>query len=466
MATGEEIKANKEAFEKSWMPYYLKRYYFFFLVSIVSLALPFIKINDHHIFLLSFDHKRLELLGVAFDMQELYLMPFLLILLFMFIFFLTTLGGRVWCGWTCPQTIFRVVYREFIQEKLLGLRKRRDKQKEPNDKIKTFLSGVIWTVFAFLAASNFLWYFVPPEDFFPYMADPLNHPVLIGAVLLITAFLVYDVIWLAEDFCIYVCPYARIQSVMYDSHTIMEVYDEKRGGAIYDADGNKISDKPSEGDCVGCMACVKVCPTHIDIRKGLQLECINCLECADACAPIMGALGKENLIKWTSYHHVDTGEKTKIFRFRILAYIVMMSIAFAGLLFMGSKKESMLLNINRTSELYLVKDGGKEIDNIYSFLFQNTDAKAHEFFFEIEGSPDINISRPTEPFKLDPGGKAKKIVVLTTQKQLATSDRRDTPIPIKIKAFATDDKAKIFVLRDTIFFYPSADVIKAKQEAK
>ena len=462
MSAAEETKANKEKFEKSWTPYYIKRYWFFFLISTVSLVLPFVKINGNHVFLLSFDHKKLELMGTAFDMQELYLMPFLLILLFMFIFFLTTLGGRVWCGWACPQTIFRVIYRELIQEKLLGLRKRRDKQKEPNDKLKGFVAGLLWTVLAFVAASNFMWYFVPPEDFFAYIFDPASHMVLIGAILVITSFLVYDVIWLAEDFCIYICPYARIQSVMYDTNTVMEVYDEKRGGVIYDTNHDKIADKPAEGDCIGCMACVKVCPTHIDIRKGLQLECINCLECADACAPIMGALGKENLIKWTSYHHIDTGEKTKVFRFRILAYIVMMCIAFAGLLFMSSKKESMLLNVNRTSELYAVKDGGKRIDNIYTMLFQNTDSKAHDFYFEVVGTQDITISRPMESFTLQPGGKANKIVVLTTDKQLANDDRKDTPLPIQVKAFAKDDKEKIFVIRKTIFFYPSTDVIKAK----
>jgi cytochrome c oxidase accessory protein FixG len=466
MSTKDDIRANKENFEKSWMPYYLKRYMVFLIASIVSLALPFIKINGNHIFLLSFDHKRLELLGVGFDMQELYLMPFLLIFMFMFVFFLTTLGGRVWCGWACPQTIFRFVYRELIQEKLLGLRKRRDKQKEPNDKLKGLVAGLLWSILAVLSASNFMWYFVPPEDFFVYIADPLNHTVLITSISLIAGFLIYDVIWLAEDFCIYVCPYARIQSVMYDAHTIMEVYDEKRGGKIYDENKDKIADKPSEGDCIGCMACVKVCPTHIDIRKGLQLECINCLECADACAPIMGALGKENLIKWTSYHHIETGEKTKIFRFRILAYIVVMAIALVAITIMGAKKETMLLNVNRTSELYAIKDGGKTVDNIYSFLFQNTDSKEHTFYFEVVGKNDINITRPTEPFKLDAGGKAKKVVVLTTEEELANDDRKDTPIPIQVRAYAVDAKDKIFVLRDTVFFYPSSDVLKTKQPSK
>lgn len=269
-------------------------------------------------------------------------MPFLLIMLFMVVFFLTTLGGRVWCGWACPQTIFRVLYRDFIEGKLLGMNTRRNKQKTKTNSIKKVIAIALWSVFAVIAASNFMWYFIPPEDFFAYMANPAEHKVLLGFVGVIALFLVYDVVFLAENFCVYICPYARIQSVMYDNNTIMEIYDEKRGGLIYDENGNKIADKPSNGDCVGCMACVNVCPTHIDIRKGLQLECINCLECADACAPVMASLGKENLIKWTSYEAMEKG-KTKIFRFRIIAYIVMLALAFAGLILLGSKKREYAL---------------------------------------------------------------------------------------------------------------------------
>jgi cytochrome c oxidase accessory protein FixG len=461
----QDAKSYKQEFMKKWTPYFKKRYGFFFIISIISLVMPFIKINGNHIFLLSFDKKQLQLLGVAFDMQEFYLMPFLLIMLFMFIFFLTTLGGRVWCGWSCPQTIFRVIYRDFIEGWLLGMHSRRNKQKKVDsskleNKVKKSIAVLIWTLLAFVAASNFMWYFVPPEDFFAYITNPAEHKVLIGFVVMITLFLVYDVVWLAEDFCIYICPYARIQSVMYDNNTIMEIYDYKRGGAIYDPSGAKIADKPAEGDCVGCMACVKVCPTHIDIRKGLQLECINCLECADACAPVMASLGKENLIKWTSYEAMETG-KTKIFRFRILAYIAILTLAFTALLLLGSKKEHMLLNINRSSELYAIKDAGV-VENHYKFLFQNTDSVDHTYYFEVVGRDDIKISRPTEPFKLSSGSKVYKVVVLYTDKALANNDRKDTPIPIKIRAFAVDDKQKIVVERDSVFFYPSAEVLKEK----
>jgi cytochrome c oxidase accessory protein FixG len=466
MEPAQDVKGFKQDFMKRWTPYFKKRYVLFFIVSIVSLVIPFIRLNENHIFLLSFDRKQLQLMGVAFDMQEFYLMPFLLIMMFMFVFFLTTLGGRVWCGWACPQTIFRAIYRDFIEGWLLGMHSRRNKQKSAKmekveNKAKKVVAILIWTLLAFVAASNFMWYFIPPEDFFAYMANPSEHMVLLGFVGGVTLFLVYDVVWLAENFCIYVCPYARIQSVMYDNNTIMEIYDDKRGGVIYDQSGHKIADKPSEGDCVGCMACVNVCPTHIDIRKGLQLECINCLECADACAPVMASLGKENLIQWTSYEAMETG-KTKIFRFRIIAYIVMLTMAFSGLLLMGSKKEHMLLNINRTTELYAVKDNGI-VENHYTFLFQNTDSKEHNYYFEVVGNENIKISRPTEPFKLNAGSKANKVVVLYTDKEIAKNDRKDTPIAIKIRGFAVDDKQKIVVERDAVFFYPSTEVINEKK---
>ncbi len=466
MEPAQDAKSYKQEFMNKWTPYFKQRYGFFFIISIISLVMPFIKINGNHIFLLSFDKKQLQLLGVAFDMQEFYLMPFLLIMLFMFIFFLTTLGGRVWCGWSCPQTIFRVIYRDFIEGWLLGMHSRRNKQKDTDlskseNKIKKVVAILIWTGLSLIAASNFMWYFVPPEDFFSYLANPADHMVLIGFLVVLTGFLVYDVVWLAENFCVYICPYARIQSVMYDNNTIMEIYDDKRGGAIYDPSGAKIADKPAQGDCVGCMACVNVCPTHIDIRKGMQLECINCLECADACAPVMASLGKENLIKWTSYEAMEKG-KTKIFRFRIIAYIVILVAVFSALLVMGSKKEHMLLNINRTTELYAVKDTGM-VENHYTFLFQNTDSKDHTYYFEIVGRDDIKIARPSEPFVLKSGSKAKKVVVLETNKMLANNDRKDTPIDIKIRAFALDDKQNIVVERDAVFFYPSTEVLNDKK---
>ena len=108
----------------------IKRYYMYVFATVLTLVVPFITINGNHIFLLSFDKKQLHLMGIAFDMQELYMLPFLLMLLFLGIFAATTIGGRAWCGWGCPQTIFRVVYRDLIEDKILGLKRIKNKQKD------------------------------------------------------------------------------------------------------------------------------------------------------------------------------------------------------------------------------------------------------------------------------------------------------------------------------------------------
>ncbi len=467
MQTGSASK--KSGYLKDWMPYRYKRYITFVILTVVSLGLPFITIDGNHFFLLSFDHKQLHIFFTPFDMQELYLMPFLLIMLFLGVFFMTTLGGRVWCGWACPQTVFRVIYRDLLETKLLKIRKNiSNKQKEPKEGqgAKKALAIAIWAVLALIASANFSWYFVPPEDFFVYIQNPADHPVLIGMLVILTAFLVYDITRLKEDFCIYVCPYARVQSVMYDEETIQTIYNTHRGGVIYDHENKlyknqkELLNVESNAECTFCESCVRVCPTHIDIRKGTQLECINCLECADACTKVMGALGKPSLITWTSLSAVKEERRPKFIRFRTIAYSIALTIALVALFLMGSTKEYMLLNINRTTQLYKIKDDGKTVTNAYTFLFQNTDHKDHKYYFEVLNNKDIKIKKPSKPFNLMAGKKSKKVVILATDKKLVKDRTKDTPIPITIRAYAVDDKEKIVVDRQTTFVYPRLDVLE------
>lgn len=449
-------------------PYRYRRYFGYILATIVALSLPFIKINENQIFLLSFDKKQLHLLGIAFDMQELYLMPFLLMLLFLGIFAVTSLGGRAWCGWACPQTIFRVIYRDLIESKLLGLRRIKNKQKEPDlskaeNKVKKIIGILIWACLALLAASNFMWYFVPPDDFFAYLQDPSEHLFLIGFVLAIAGFLVYDVVMLKEDFCVYICPYSRVQSVLYDNNTYQAIYSTNRGGNIYNDKKEKMVFKlkdlaSSENECTTCESCVTVCPTHIDIRKGLQLECINCLECVDACTQVMGKLGKPSLVQWSSTNAIKYNIPTKFVRKSTIMYFVALLIVISLLFVMGGEKEHMLLNVNKTTELYKVKEGNV-VTNNFLLLFQNTESQTLTYDLEIVDNPDIKITR-FEPFTLSPGKLAKKVVILETNKILVSDNTKDTPITITLKAYAKENPEKVVVYRKATFIYPRLDKLQ------
>jgi cytochrome c oxidase accessory protein FixG len=469
-------KNQAKEYLKGWVPYRIKRYWAYVIATIIALALPWITIGGNHMFLLSFDHKKLHLAGVAFDMQELYLMPFLLMLLFLGIFAVTAVGGRAWCGWACPQTIFRVIYRDGIETKLLGLRKSiKNKQKKPDmskteNQVKKVIAILLWSLLAFLAAADFLWFFVPPNEFFAYLQNPSEHMMLVGILIGTALFIIIDVVFIKEDFCVYICPYSRVQSVLYDDETIMAIYDPIRGGDIYEGHGNErhkefskkkelLAAEPT-AECTTCESCVTVCPTHIDIRKGLQLECINCLECVDACTTVMGALGKPSLVQWSSEKETLRHEgKTNYFRPKIVAYFTVLAIVLIALFAMGSTKEHMLLNVNKTTRLYKILDNGV-VENDYLFLFANTDSKEHTYFFEIVDNDDIAIIRPSKPFSIAAGKKRKKVVVLRATEQLADNARKDVPIPVKIRAFATDDKEKIIIERDTVFVYPRSDLIK------
>jgi len=448
------------------MPFRIKRYYGYIIATVISLSLPFITIAGNHIFLLSFDKKQLHLMGTVFDMQELYMMPFLLMLLFIGIFAATAIGGRVFCGWACPQTIFRVIYRDLIETKLLGLRKRiSNKQKEPDyskkENIGKRIIGILlWSMLALVASANFIWFFVPPEDFFPYLMNPSEHGVVVGMLLGIAGFLIYDVIFLKEDFCVYVCPYSRIQSVLYDENTFQAIYNPNRGGEIYDDKKEKLVFKQKDlkeesNECTTCEKCVTVCPTHIDIRKGLQLECINCLECVDACTTVMGKLGKDSLVQWSSNSEISTGKKTKVFRTITYMYATAIVAIFAMLFIMGGTKEFMILDINKEARLYKVKVEN-EVTNGYLMLFKNTEPNKHTYKLEIVGkyANQLVIKRFKE-VTLNAGTSTKDILILSAKDKMPEGNHQ-----ITIKSYATDEPERVFLFKEVTFIYPPHSELK------
>lgn len=447
------------------MTYSKKRYITYILITIFTIALPLITINGNHLLLLSFDKLEFHLLGVVFNMNELYVMPFLLMFLFIGIFAMTAIFGRVWCGWACPQTIFRVIYRDLIETTILDLRRIKNKQKDINynktsNQIKKYISLILWGILCVIIAINFMLYFVASEDIISYLQNPKEHFFLYMFIISIAVFLFYDIVFMKENFCTYVCPYSRIQSVLYDDDTKQIVYDTNRGGTIYENGAKSIFDVKqwsNNQECTTCEACVRVCPTHIDIRKGLQVECINCLECSDACSTVMGKLGKESLISWGSTNTVINKNIKSIFSKRNIVYIasLILCIALAG--FFGSKKEHFLLNINKTTNLYRIQEDGA-VRNNYILTIHNTSKEAYTFDMKLEDNENFKIKRFNER-KVNPSKRVKTVLLIETKKRLFLSDIKDTALKIKVIAYAKENP-EINITKEVSFVYPRNDLLK------
>lgn len=426
------------------MTYTKKRYLVYLISTILIMTIPFIKINDNHLLLLSFEKLEFHFLGLAFSVSELYVMPFLLMFLFIGIFAMTSMLGRIWCGWTCPQTIFRVIYRDLIESTILDLRRIKNKQKDidynkKSNQMKKYFAIFLWTIISLIISSNFMLYFVPPEDFFAYIQNPQEHSFMIMFIICVAMFLVYDIVFMKENFCTYVCPYSRIQSVLYDDDTKQVTYDFNRGGEVYVNREKSIFNIKQWNDnqeCTTCEACVKVCPTHIDIRKGLQVECINCLECSDACATVMGKLGKESLINWGSTNKVINRKNISIFTKRNITYFVSLFLTLFLAFYFSLEKEDFVANINKTTELYKI-DENKNISNNYIVTIHNTQDKTLTFDINVLDKENFRVKKFDE-VSLDAGKKAKKILIIEK-----INDNKNKNHTISIEISTLDKQHKI-----------------------
>ncbi|RXJ79160.1 cytochrome c oxidase accessory protein CcoG [Arcobacter sp. F2176] len=433
------------------MSYSKKRYITYAILTIFIMGTPFITIDGNHLLLLSFVTYDFHFLGNVYNMNEFFIMPFLLMFLFIGIFAMTSMFGRVWCGWGCPQTIFRVIYRDLIETFLLKLRRIKNKQKDINynktsTKIKKYIGLLLWIILSFVIAINFMLYFVPPEDFIEYMKSPQDHFFLVMFILTIVVFLVYDIVFMKEHFCTYVCPYSRIQSVLYDNNTKQVVYNHNRGGKIYPNNEKSIFNvKQWSGneECTTCEACVKVCPTHIDIRKGLQVECINCLECSDACSSVMGKLGKKSLIYWGSTNSVLLEKLEKFLNPRNLVYMLSLVVCILFTAYFMSEKEPFLVNINKNTELYKIDENGKVVNNYLLTIYNSADKR---YTFDIEVL-DKNISiKRYNPITLNPKQTRKTVLILVSKNKINTSK-------INLLFYAKENK-EVKMEKKILFFFP------------
>ena len=275
-------------------------------------AAPFIKLNDYPLLMFNIVERKVSIFGKVFWPQDFYIFVLAMINFFVGIFLFTTIYGRVWCGWLCPQTIFmEMLFRRieyFIEGDRSKYMKRQRNGLTDRDKTKRVIKHIIFFILSFAIGNLFLAYIIGGDGLIEIITAGLSaHPVGLASMLVFSLFFYWLYAYFREQFCCFLCPYARLQSVMYDDNTISVIYDHKRGESR--GKRRKGQDHSKMGDCIDCGLCQKVCPTGIDIRDSYpQLECINCTACIDACDGIMDKLGQERgLIRYGSKSSVEKG---------------------------------------------------------------------------------------------------------------------------------------------------------------
>lgn len=373
-----------------------RRQMFYGFLIILYLVIPWIYINGKPSIQIDIFHREFSFIGHTWHGVEPIFLFLMLISTVFFVGFMTSLFGRVWCGWACPQTVF--IQGIFLKiEKLVegSARARRENDHQPMTLNKFFKKIIKWSLF-FIVASHIAHTFIgyiwgPRELFLMTLQGPGAHLGVFTAVSLLTTIMLFDFGWFREQFCIIACPYGKMQSVMMDENSLIVAYDKNRSS-----------------DCINCYHCVKACPTGIDIRRGTQLECIACTNCIDACDEIMDKVHKpRGLVKYTSENELNGGVRKKL-TVRSVIYIL---LSFSFLLALGnfiSKSGNLKFQFYRGAEspFQVIKesDGQTLILNHFTMKVTHQGDQAHMVELKVidpELRNKIQIVTVMNPLKFD-----------------------------------------------------------------
>ncbi len=393
------------------------------ILILLFLALPLLHWHGEQLFLLDIAERRFHFFGLVLWSHDAPMLFLLFIGIALSIAFVTAIWGRLWCGWACPQTVFvEGVYRR-IERLIEGSpRTRQELDRGPWTAKKIFKKTLKYTLFLLVSlviTHSFLAYFVGAKKILPMMlAAPSDNWTSFLVIAFSTAIILFDFAWFREQFCTIMCPYGRFQSVLMDTQSLIVGYDAKRGEPR-----RTVPAVLPQGDCVNCLRCVQVCPTGIDIRKGVQMECIACTSCIDACDEVMTKLKKTTgLIRYSSEAEFQ-GQKIKNLRPRTYAYVALIFIAFTTLTTVLAKKELLELNILRAKDMpyQVVEQSGlssgtdgsaaKVIINHFKIDADNQDNKNIEVLFflsEVDKAKGFELVMVENPLQIK-ASSAKKM---------------------------------------------------------
>ncbi len=388
------------------------RFSIFYLI--VFFTLPFIKVHGEPLLMINVLDRKFILFGMVFWPQDFFIFGIAMLTFVVFIILFTVVFGRIFCGWACPQTIFMEMVFRKIEYWIDGDSAKQKQLKEMPwnaEKVrKRVVKFIVFFSISFILANFFLAYLISMDKVIEYIQSPAAHVGTLISLVIFTSVFFFVYWWFREQACIVVCPYGRLQGVLLDKNSILVAYDRLRGeprgklskkskkeeqeeagkssGYKNDAAFNNTAPKPEavkpQGDCIDCLACVRVCPTGIDIRNGTQLECVNCTACIDACDTIMESIQKPTgLVRYASENSITEGVKLK-FTSRIKAYTVVLGILLSLLVFLLVSRTDLDARLMRTSGMTYTTLPDGRISNLYNLKLANKTHKDIPFTLKLE----------------------------------------------------------------------------------
>jgi cytochrome c oxidase accessory protein FixG len=396
------------------------------ILMLLFAGIPWVEVGKKPLVLLDLPRREFTFFGRTFLPTDGVLLMLLLLAIFVAIIWTTALVGRAWCGWACPQTVYMEFLFRPIERLFEGRREDQLRLDRAGGGWRRFAKNVTFLLIAFVLANVFLSYFVGVKTLIGWTKlSPLEHwtPFLVVAVT--TGLVFFDFAFFREQMCTVVCPYARIQSVLLDKSSLIIGYDKLRGEPR-----TKGKPKAGRGDCIDCGACVAACPTGIDIRDGLQLECIACAQCADACDTIMLKVKKPlGLIRYGSQTTLETQKATKVLRPRVVIYPVMLVALLAALVAMGAKRRDAEVTVLRGIGAPFALDGERVTGELRIKVQNRTDHGAR-YRLELVGAPNVRLIAPENPLDVASGAQRTTAVFAVAPRSEFVGGRREIVVRV------------------------------------
>ena len=410
----------------------------------ILFVVPWVRIRGEPLVLLDIPHRKFHVFGLVIFPQELFFLWLILAGLTLALFFFTALAGRLWCGWACPQTVFTDVYAA-IARRIQGWTRTGPPRHVALWRLVA--THVAWIAVSGIVGLHLVGYFRSPYE----LIGALRHGDLAGASMgfwIAGAALCYlDFALVRQTFCKYLCPYARFQSVLLDSDSLVVAYDLERGEPR-----RKKRAERKGGDCVDCGLCVAVCPTDIDIRKGMQMECIGCTQCIDACDGVMNRIGRPlGLIGYRSLASLE-GRRTRLLRPRVVIYGVLLvaSVLGFGAAIVAREPLSLEVERNRTSLYQRSADG--RIGNAYTLHVQNRERQDHVYRIGIDAPARFQLVAGVNPLPIPATGDVTASVFVLAQPDATAEDEDGTPIRFHLENVERPGRK---IARDSTFLAPA-----------